>query len=124
VTFLYVQDTPAVNHGPTIFVPNTNNPESHASYFTAQDSSSSSLDETSAKCATLCTGDAVIYDASVLHFGGAKSAPNNTRVVLYFGVGLKRAAVLLLLTTRGLLRTWTRLNDSIHWDKAVYSCFY
>ena len=124
VTFLYVQDTPTVNHGPTIFVPNTNNPESHASYFTAQDSSSSSLDETSAKCATLCTGDAVIYDASVLHFGGAKSAPNNTRVVLYFGVGLKRAAVLLLLTTRGLLRTWTRLNDSIHWDKAVYSCFY
>ena len=44
-----------------------------------------------ARCATLGVGDVAIYDASVLHFGSANSVLNNTRVVLYFGVGLKNS---------------------------------
>lgn len=91
VTFLYVQDTPTVSHGPTIFVPNTNNQVSHSSYFR----DSGSLDTSLARCATLCAGDVAIYDASVLHFGSANSVPGNRRVVLYFGVGLKNSAALV-----------------------------
>ena len=85
VTFLYLQDAPTLSHGPTIFVPNTNSEASHASYFTDQNS----LDASTARCATLNAGDVAIYDASVLHFGSANSVLSNTRVVLYFGVGLK-----------------------------------
>lgn len=87
VTFLYLQDAPTVSHGPTIFVPKTNSEAFHAAYYA--DSQHERLDASTARCATLNAGDVAIYDASVLHFGSANSAPNNTRVVLYFGVGLK-----------------------------------
>ena len=39
-----------------------------------------------ARVATLNAGDCVIYDASVLHFGGANSAPGNERSIFYFGL--------------------------------------
>ena len=39
-----------------------------------------------AAIATLRAGDAVVFDASVLHFGGANTVADNERVVLYFGV--------------------------------------
>lgn len=42
--------------------------------------------------ATLNTGDAVVFDASVLHFGGANSVPDNDRVLLYFGFARNGAA--------------------------------
>ena len=42
--------------------------------------------------ATLRAGDALMYDASVLHFGSANSVADNDRVVLYFGVSRGGAA--------------------------------
>ena len=42
--------------------------------------------------ATLNAGDAVVFDASVLHFGGANSVPDNERVLLYFGFARDGAA--------------------------------
>jgi hypothetical protein len=89
VTFIYLQDVPTSDHGPTIFLPSTNNKESHRSYH-----SEDSLDRESVHSATLNCGDVAIYDASLLHFGSANSIPGNTRAVLYFGVGLKDAAAL------------------------------
>ena len=40
-------------------------------------------------------GDMLVYDASVLHWGGANSVPNNDRAMLYFGVALPGAAAML-----------------------------
>ena len=42
--------------------------------------------------ANLRAGDAVVFDASCLHFGGANSVPDNERVVLYFGFARDGAA--------------------------------
>jgi hypothetical protein len=90
VVFLYLQDVPTADHGPTIFLPGTNNKESHQSYHTEKD-----LDlESTVNCATLNCGDVAIYDASLLHFGSSNSVPENIRAVMYFGVGLKGTAAL------------------------------
>ena len=43
------------------------------------------------RLATLRAGDAAIYDASVLHFGGANEVAGNTRVIFYFAVSPARA---------------------------------
>ena len=42
--------------------------------------------------ATLRAGDALLYDASVLHFGGANTVADNERVVFYFGAARAAAA--------------------------------
>ena len=42
--------------------------------------------------ATLKAGDAVVFDASLLHFGGANSVPDNERVLLYFSFARDGAA--------------------------------
>lgn len=42
--------------------------------------------------ATLNAGDAVVFDASVLHFGGANTVTDNERVLLYFGFARDGAA--------------------------------
>lgn len=90
VVFLYLQDVPTADHGPTIFLPGTNNKESHQSHHTYKD-----LDlESTVNCATLNCGDVAIYDASLLHFGSSNSVPENIRAVMYFGVGLSGAAAL------------------------------
>jgi hypothetical protein len=90
VVFLYLQDVPTADHGPTIFLPSTNNKESHQSYHTEK-----ALDlESSVNCATLNCGDVAIYDASLLHFGSSNSVSENIRAVMYFGVALKGAAAL------------------------------
>jgi hypothetical protein len=91
VTFLYLQDTPTVDHGPTMFLPHTNTLQSSGirKRLLNQEEDPKNFP---AKCATLCAGDVAIYDASVLHFGSANSVPENTRAVFYFGVGLKGAA--------------------------------
>lgn len=124
VTFLYLQDTPTIDHGPTIFLPTTNNPESHNSFYEKQQhnqqqnnndavavvDSSSSL----ARCATLNTGDVAIYDASVLHFGSANRVPENTRAVFYFGISL-----LLRDGDAGMLETTEGSSSMINLDPIV-----
>ena len=66
VTFLYLQDTPTLRHGPTIFLPGTNTAAAHERFY-----SSEGAGDATAVAATLNAGDAVVYDASVLHFGSA-----------------------------------------------------
>ena len=39
--------------------------------------------------ATVRAGDAVVYDASVLHYGAANRVEANDRMVFYFGVSRK-----------------------------------
>lgn len=99
VTFLYLQDTPTVDHGPTIFLPYTNTAEFSSGVqvrkrlqgvLNKEEEDPENL--FSAKYASLSAGDVAIYDASVLHFGSANSIPENNRAVFYFGVGLKGAA--------------------------------
>jgi hypothetical protein len=105
VTFLYLQDTPTVDHGPTIFLPCTNNVELSSGVQVRkrlqealnkeqeeEEEDPENFFDFSAKCASLSAGDVAIYDASVLHFGSANSIPENTRAVFYFGVGWKGAA--------------------------------
>jgi len=50
-----------------------------------------------AVCAALQCGDCLIYDASVLHWGGANVMEDFQRAVLYFGVSLPGAAASLSL---------------------------
>jgi len=50
-----------------------------------------------AVCAALNCGDCLIYDASVLHWGGANVMEDFHRAVLYFGVSLPGAAASLSL---------------------------
>lgn len=50
-----------------------------------------------AVCAALQCGDCLIYDASVLHWGGANVMEDFQRAVLYFGVSLPGAASSLSL---------------------------
>lgn len=101
VTFLYLQDTPTKDHGPTIFLPRTNTPQAHQQWDDCKDQarnnhdndhyipilSDNSNNQPPAMAATLSQGDVAIYDASVLHFGSANNVPGNTRAVFYFGVG-------------------------------------
>ena len=44
-------------------------------------------------------GDAVVYDASVLHFGTANEVAGNERVVLYFSVAAAGAAAAAFAAT-------------------------
>ena len=83
VTFLYLQDCPTKDHGPTMFLPQTNTPEAHELHQTQHQIPA----DTIPMAALLSKGDVAIYDASVLHFGSANKVPENTRAVLYFGVG-------------------------------------
>mmetsp|Transcript_7976 Transcript_7976/g.12211 ORF Transcript_7976/g.12211 Transcript_7976/m.12211 type:complete len:339 (-) Transcript_7976:87-1103(-) len=86
VTFLYLQDAPSCEYGPTIFLPGTNTVQGHQSFL---EQTTQNLDQTSvisSRSACLNKGDVVMYDASVLHFGSANQVPNNVRVVFYFGL--------------------------------------
>lgn len=50
-----------------------------------------------AVCAALGCGDCLVYDASVLHWGGANAVAGFQRAVLYFGVSVPGAAASLAL---------------------------
>lgn len=95
VAFLYLQDTPTVEHGATIFLPDTATAAAHAAYYDA--ATAGGVDGTAGgigaagsasapRCATLRAGDVAVYDASLLHFGSANSVQGNQRAVMYLGV--------------------------------------
>ena len=87
VTFVYLQDAPSVDHGPTAFLPGTANARAHECVLTPDGRvREGALDDATAEVATVAAGDAVMYDASVLHFGAANLVADNDRVVLYFGI--------------------------------------
>lgn len=114
VTFVALQDVPTKEHGATGFVTGTNNAEAHALVYEGQgigvneESSDKEIDaalkarksilDVSSKgvvtASGFCKGDMLIYDASVLHWGGANSVPNNDRSILYFGVAHPGAALM------------------------------
>lgn len=88
VCFVYLQDVPTHKHGPTVFLPGTANAATHSQVFDIDGAvRAGSLEGREAERAALCSaGDAVIYDASVLHYGSANTVPGNERLVFYFGV--------------------------------------
>ena len=93
VCFVYLQDTPTVAHGPTGFLPGTATAEAHAATV-APDGSiiAEALAGAVAEVATVAAGDAVLYDASVLHWGASNRTPANERAIFYFGVAAAGAA--------------------------------
>ena len=89
VVFLYLQDVDTKEHGPTVFLPGTANGDAHSKVLHSDGTvQPGSLDEhdTIPWMATVKAGDAVIYDASVLHYGSANTVEGNDRAVFYFGI--------------------------------------
>ena len=118
VTFVALQDIPSKAHGATGFVTGTHNAEAHKLVYDGQGidakdvsdrkaidaataARQSILDISTAKAQGVVTasgfrcGDLLVYDASVLHWGGPNSVPNNDRALLYFGVARSGAASIL-----------------------------
>ena len=91
VTFVYLQDCPTAAHGPTAFLPGSATAEAHLMRAVGDDET---LVEAygPAHIATVNAGDAVTYDASVLHYGTANAVEGNDRMVLYFSVARAGAA--------------------------------
>jgi hypothetical protein len=118
VMFVALQDIPTKEHGATGFVTGTNTAQAHAYVYEGQgigvndDSdlqavaaattarqSILSVSLTTARGVVAASqfqcGDILVYDASVLHWGGANSVLNNDRAILYFGVARPGAAAML-----------------------------
>lgn len=85
VTFLYLQDVPTVDYAPTVFLRKTATAEAH-DRLDLDGSSRPAPEDLQGVCvATVQAGDAIIYDASVLHFGGANNVEGHERSIFYFG---------------------------------------
>lgn len=118
VTFVALQDIPSKAHGSTGFVSGTNNGEAHGWVYDGQGIDVSDVSDGEAVAAAtlarqsildisattargvvtasgLGCGDVLVYDASVLHWGGPNTVPNNDRALLYFGVARSCAAAIL-----------------------------
>ena len=124
VTFIVLQDIPTTEHGATGFFTGTHTAKSHNVVYGNEVGSfghesnvatlhghmskaeqikviaarQKLLDKSTNGVRTTCgfkTGDILVYDASVLHWGGANSVPNNDRAILYFGVARPGAAQIL-----------------------------
>jgi len=109
VTFVALQDIPSDEHGSTGFITGTHNSQSHGLVYgesnvldadrdTAEKNRQKVLNSSTSGVRTSCgfrRGEMLIYDASVLHWGGANSVPGNDRVMLYFGVSRRGAAAQL-----------------------------
>ena len=104
VVFVALQDVPTAEHGATVFLPGTNTGHAHSILYEGPDLDGgpealaarrgiiSQTQGGTALVATLRCGDVLIYDASILHWGGANKVPGNDRAVLYFGCALSGAA--------------------------------
>ena len=88
VTFIYLQPVDTRFHGPTVFLPGTANAAAHGRVLDRSGRMRpGSLDGRESEwMATVNAGDAVIYDASVLHYGAANTVEGNDRMVFYFGI--------------------------------------
>jgi ectoine hydroxylase-related dioxygenase (phytanoyl-CoA dioxygenase family) len=109
VTFVYLQDAPGAEFGATAFVPYTSNAAAHSvalnpdntariaplrAFFSKGEEGGGVPARIPLELAALRAGDAVVYDASVLHFGCSNEVPGNERAVFYFGVSRRGAAAL------------------------------
>jgi len=97
VTFVALQDVPSIQHGATGFLTGTHNVQAHQWMYEGDQNENEDLllNQLSNGVRTASgfqCGDILVYDASVLHWGGANSVPNNDRTMLYFGVARSGAA--------------------------------
>jgi len=88
VVFVYLQDVPTWKHGPTVFLPGSANAAAHAKVLQSTGAIQPGFagGNDASWMATCRAGDAVVYDASVLHYGAANTVAGNDRVVFYFGI--------------------------------------
>lgn len=108
VTFIALQDIPNIQHGATGFVTGTHNAEAHELLYNGKGleiSDTNNVDNETIQevqkarqallnmstngvaCASnFKCGDVLVYDASVLHWGGPNRIPNHDRAIMYFGV--------------------------------------
>lgn len=121
VCFVALQDVPTKRHGATAFLTGTHNAQAHdlvygennnnlglqvatktendkAACTAVEDKRRELLDLSGRNAQGAVTshgfkcGDLLVYDASVLHWGGANSQPENDRIMFYFGVARPGAA--------------------------------
>mmetsp|Transcript_1168 Transcript_1168/g.2647 ORF Transcript_1168/g.2647 Transcript_1168/m.2647 type:complete len:423 (-) Transcript_1168:25-1293(-) len=104
VTFVALQDIPSNEHGATGFVTGSHTAYAHGLKYgesTDADLAKARQDILQASTSGVRTsrgfrrGEMLMYDASVLHWGGANSMPNNDRAIFYFGVSRVGAAAKL-----------------------------
>jgi hypothetical protein len=108
VTFVALQDIPSDEHGATGFITGTHNSRSHGLIYgeSATIDNENGLAQARQDVLQSSTrgvrtsrgfrrGEMLIYDASVLHWGGANLVPKNDRAILYFGVSRLNSAAQL-----------------------------
>ena len=125
VAFLYLQDTPTVEHGATIFLPGTAGSVAHGDFYGRGDDDDDDAgggggeathdgqrrsghaqavgaagSASAPRCATLRAGDVALYDASLLHFGAANVVPGNVRAVMYMSIARAGETAVLAASQR------------------------
>lgn len=108
VTFVALQDIPSDEYGSTGFITGTHNSYAHGLIYGESTTIDNDNDLAKARRDVLQSstsgvrtsrgfrrGEMLIYDASVLHWGGANSVPNNDRAMLYFGISRPKSAAQL-----------------------------
>ena len=110
VTFVALQDIPSDEHGSTGFITGTHNSQAHGLLYRESVTIRDDKDRDQARQRILQSstsgvrttrgfrrGEMLIYDASVLHWGGANSIENNDRAIFYFGLSRNGSAARLSL---------------------------
>jgi hypothetical protein len=115
VVFVALQDIPSNEYGATGFITGTHNSQAHGLIYgrgDIDDTNSKNDDDLRKKArqdlildnvstngvrttAGFKCGEILIYDASVLHWGGKNSIENNDRCMLYFGVARSGSPAIL-----------------------------
>ena len=108
VTFVALQDIPSNEHGSTGFITGSHTSYAHELLNSESITINNDADLAKARQDILRSstsgvrtsrgfrrGEMLMYDASVLHWGGANSMPDNDRAILYFGVSQLGAAAQL-----------------------------
>lgn len=108
VTFVALQDIPSDEHGATGFITGTHTSHAHGLMYGESTTIDNENDLAKARRDILKSstsgvrtsrgfrrGEMLMYDASVLHWGGANMVPKNDRAIFYFGVALPGSAAQL-----------------------------
>jgi len=111
VTFVALQDIPSNEYGATGFITGTHTSQGHELIYYNHDNDGKESEKQKRQrqqdiIEKLSTngvrttggfqcGEMLCYDASVLHWGGKNSIPQNDRVILYFGISQIGAATII-----------------------------
>jgi hypothetical protein len=108
---VYLQDTPSAQHGATAFVPHTTRRIAPLRAFFNGDGEGGGVSvPIPLELATLKAGDAIIYDASALHFGCSNEVEVSECAVFYFGGSRKDAAA----QCAGPEVPWREVAERVH----------